>query len=347
MLILSFSMGLNVGEIVPRKSIEFTDLKNKVIAVDASNIIYQFLSTIRQQDGTPLMDKKGNITSHLSGLFYRNINLMLEGLKLVYVFDGNMPELKSKTNKKRKNIKQEARKKFEKAREIQSVDEMLKYSKQLATLTPEIKQESKELLEAMGIQIVQAPSEAEAQASYMARKEQVYGVASQDYDALLFKTPRLIQNLTMARKRKTSGGVKEITPELIDLNKVLNSLQINEDQLICLGILIGTDYNPRGIPMIGQKKALEIVKRKKYPVQVFKGFEEKISELGEDKFDWQEIFQLFHKPDVKDVEIKFPKVNEDKIREILLDRDFSEKRIQTGLERLRKGKEEQKQRTLF
>ena len=74
-------MGLNIGEIVPKKQVEFSYLKNKVIAVDASNIIYQFLSTIRQPDGTPLQDSKGNITSHLSGLFYRNINLMNEGLK--------------------------------------------------------------------------------------------------------------------------------------------------------------------------------------------------------------------------------------------------------------------------
>ena len=81
-------MGLQVGEIVPRKAIEFSNLKNKVLAVDASNIIYQFLSTIRQPDGTPLKDKKGRITSHLSGLFYRNINLMQEGLKLVYVLMG-------------------------------------------------------------------------------------------------------------------------------------------------------------------------------------------------------------------------------------------------------------------
>ena len=97
-------MGLNIGEIVPKKAVQFSDLKNKVIAVDASNIIYQFLSTIRQPDGTPLQDSKGKITSHLSGLFYRNINLLNEGLKLIYVFDGKMPKLKHSTIGKRKEV---------------------------------------------------------------------------------------------------------------------------------------------------------------------------------------------------------------------------------------------------
>ena len=107
-------MGLNVGDIIPRKALNFSDLKGKVIVVDAFNTIYQFLSTIRQIDGTPLMDKKRNITSHLSGLFYRNINLFVEGMKLIYVFDGVAPEQKSKTHKKREENRDNAREKYEK-----------------------------------------------------------------------------------------------------------------------------------------------------------------------------------------------------------------------------------------
>ena len=255
-------MGLNIGDIIPRRAIEFSELKGKTIAIDASNVIYQFLSSIRQPDGTPLQDKEGRITSHLSGLFYRNINLLQEGLKLVYVFDGEMPELKHATNKKRREVKDEAREKYEKAREKEDVDGMGKYAKQLATLTDEIVEESKELLEAMGIQTIQAPGEAEAQASYLARNnEEIFAVGSQDYDSLLFQAPRLIQNLTLARRRKTFSGFVYINPELIELEKVLNTLQINHEQLICLGILCGTDYNPGGVRGIGQKKALEIVKK--------------------------------------------------------------------------------------
>ncbi|MEM2933006.1 MAG: flap endonuclease-1 [Candidatus Pacearchaeota archaeon] len=342
-------MGLQISEIVPRKAIQFSDLKGKVIAVDASNIIYQFLSTIRQPDGTPLKDKQGRITSHLSGLFYRNINLLQEGLKLVYVFDGEMPELKKKTIEKRLEAKAQAQEKYEQALSEEDLEAMRKYSQQLTHLTPEIKQESIELLEAMGIQCIQAPGEAEAQAAYMAKKQLAWASASQDYDSLAFGTPRLIQNLTLARKRKTLTGFVYISPELIELEQVLNSLQINLDQLICLAILCGTDYNPGGIKGIGPKKGLEIVRKYKEPYLIFKSVEDKIKKQEEEGkgFNWQEIFPLFKQPNVKDIEIKFPKLNESKIKEILLEHDFSEERINSALNKLKEAKEQQKQKTLF
>ncbi len=341
-------MGLQIADIVPRKAIEFSELKGKVIAVDASNVIYQFLSSIRQADGTPLMDSKGKITSHLSGLFYRNINLMQEGLKLVYVFDGKMPGLKYGTNIKRIEAKEEAKEKYEKAKDEEDIEAMGKYAKQNIRLTKEIKEESIELLEALGIPCLQAPSEAEAQASFLAKKGKAYAVGSQDYDSLLFQTPRLIQNLTLSRKRKTVSGWVYISPEMIELEKVLNSLQINHEQLICLGILSGTDYNPGGVFRIGQKKALDIVRKYKYPVKIFQSVEEQLKAMPEEKqFDWQEIFELFKKPDVKDFEIKFPKINPEKVRKILVNRNFSEERINNSLERLNEARKEQGQKRLF
>jgi flap endonuclease-1 len=341
-------MGLQIGEIVPRKAIEFSELKEKIIAVDASNVIYQFLSTIRQADGTPLMDKNKKITSHLSGLFYRNINLMQEGLKLVYVFDGKMPDLKFRTFEKREEVKEIARDKYEKALKEEDIEGMRKYSQQLARLTPEIKEESKELLEALGIPCLQSPSEAEAQASFLAKKGKAYATGSQDYDSLLFQTPILIQNLTLSRKRKTVSGFIYISPEMIELDRVLNNLGINHEQLICLGILAGTDYNPGGIKGIGQKKALDIVRKYKYPVKIFDSVANQMENMPEEnRFDWQEIFELFKKPDVKDFEIKFPKINENKVRKILISRDFSEERVINALLRLVKETEARKQKTLF
>src|SRR3989338_6970869 len=196
----------------------------------------------------------------------------------------------------------------------------------------------------MGIMVVQAPSEGEAEASYLSKtNKEIYGVASQDYDSLLFGSKRLIQNLTLARKRKTVSGWTEIKPILIELKDVFDKLNINLDQLICLGILVGTDYNPKGIPRIGQKKALELVKQYRQPVLIFKAVEEQILYLSEeDRFDWQEIFQLFHKPDVKDAEFKFKKIDEEKIKKILVERhDFSLDRVEKQLEKLRDAKQKQ------
>jgi flap endonuclease-1 len=203
-------------------------------------------------------------------------------------------------------------------------------------------------LEAMGIAVVQAPGEGEAQAANLAKKEGIYASASQDYDSLLFGAPKLIRNLTLAKKRKTISGWIEIKPEIIELENVLNFLEINLDQLICLGILVGTDYNPKGIPGIGQKKALQIVKKYKQPVLIFNSVEEQIMNLSEeDKFDWKEVFELFHKPNVNTSFFKFGKINEKKIRQILVnEHDFSDDRVQKQLERLREITEKNKQRGL-
>lgn len=342
-------MGLNIRDIIPRKEIEIEDLKGEIIVVDGFNTLYQFLSTVRQPDGTPLMDFKKRITSHLSGIFYRNINLLNEGLKLVYVFDGKPPELKAKIHAVRGEIKDLAREKYEEAKADEDIDLMKRYSSQLVRLDREMIEESKELLTAMGIAVVQAPSEGEAEAAHLCkRNKNAYAVASQDYDSLLFGAPKLIQNLTLARRRKTVSGYIEIKPEMIELEKVLNSLGINLDQLICIGILVGTDYNPKGIPGIGQKKALELVKKFQQPVLIFKEVEERIMSLPEEqKFDWKEIYSLFHKPEVKDAEFEFPKIDEKKIKKILVEEhDFSDERIEKQLEKLREVKEKSKQGNL-
>jgi len=342
-------MGLNIREIIPRREIDFASLRGKIVCVDAYNTLYQFLSTIRQPDGTPLMDNEKRITSHLSGIFYRNVNLLLEGIKLVYVFDGEAPELKGKTKEKREKGKELAKGKYEEAKKKENFELMKRYGSQLVRLDEDMIKESKELLKAMGIAVVQAPSEGESEAAYLIKtKKSAYAVVSQDYDSLLFGALRLIQNLTLARRRKTFSGWTEVRPELIELEKVLDVLGINLDQLICLGILVGTDYNPKGIPGIGQKKALQIVKQYKQPVLIFKQVEERIMSLAEeDRFDWKEIFELFHKPKVVDADFKFEKIDEKKIKKILVDEhDFSAARVEKQLERLRELKEKQKQRGL-
>jgi len=336
-------MGLQIGDIVPRKEIKFEELRGKVVAVDAFNAIYQFLSSIRQPDGTPLMDSKKRVTSHLSGLFYRNVSLLREGIKLVYVFDGEYHELKSKTREIREEIKQAMAEKYEVAKSEEDIEAMGKYAKGFAKLDEEKIEESKELLEAMGIAVVQAPGEGEMQCAQLVKDGLAWAVGSQDYDALVVGGDRLIQNLTLSRKRKTRGGDVYISPEIIEYEKILQELGIDKDQFICLAILVGTDFNPGGVKGIGPKKALALVKQKKYPVQIFKDVEHLLD------FNWQEVFEIFKKPNVaKDLEIRFPKINEGKIKKILVEEhDFSLDRVEKQLDKLRIGKGKAAQQTLF
>ena len=109
-------MGVQISGIIPKTQVELQDLSGKKIAIDAYNILFQFLSIIRQRDtGEPLRDSKGRVTSHLSGLFYRTIKLMNAGIKPIYVYDGEPPEFKRKTIEEREGIREEARKKWKEA----------------------------------------------------------------------------------------------------------------------------------------------------------------------------------------------------------------------------------------
>ena len=337
-------MGLQIVDIVSRKAVQIEELKGKVIAIDAFNAIYQFLSSIRQPDGIPLMDSKQRVTSHLSGLFYRNISLLNDGIKLIYVFDGEYHELKGKTHEIRDNAKQEMREKYEEAKEEGNMEAMGRYSRGFMRLTKEMIEESKELLTAMGIAVMQAPGEGEMQAAELVKSGEAYAVGSQDYDALVVGGTRLIQNLTLAKQRKTRSGTIYISPEMIEYEKVLNELGVDGDQLISLAILVGSDFNPGGVHGIGPKKALALVKQKKYPVMIFKELEEQ----GKLDFDWKEVFEIFKRPNVSKDKPVFNKMDKDKIVEILVKRhDFSLERIEKQLDKLKEVKKGEGQKKLF
>jgi len=335
-------MGLSIKDIIKKEEIALEDLNGKIVAVDAFNVLYQFLTTIRQYDGKPLMDSKGNVTSHLSGLFYRTTNMMSRGIKPIFVFDGKAPDLKQKTHEKRAAVKQDARTKFEMA---ESEEDKAKYASRISYLTSEMIEESKELIMALGLPVVQAPSEGEAQASFIVQQGDAFAVASQDYDSLLFGAPRLIQNLTLAKTRKLPSGLSiVINPQMIELKNVLKELELTREQLICLGILVGTDYNPKGISGIGQKTALKIVREHKKPQKIF----EAMKKEHEFNFDWKEIFDLFMKPDVtEDYDIEFKPIDKKKLMKILVEKhEFGVERIDAAINRAIDMKEAKKQKRL-
>ncbi|WP_297419625.1 flap endonuclease-1 [Thermococcus sp.] len=334
-------MGVQIGELIPRREIELQKLYGRKVAIDAFNAMYQFLSTIRQRDGTPLMDSKGRITSHLSGFFYRTINLMENGIKPAYVFDGKPPEFKRREIERRKEVREDAEVKWHEALESGNLEEAKKYAMRATRVNERLINDAKTLLELMGIPVVQAPSEGEAQAAYMAARKSVYASASQDYDSLLFGAPNLVRNLTITGRRKLPGKnvYVDVRPELVVLDEVLKELGIDREKLIEMGILVGTDYNPGGIKGIGPKKALTIVKRTKDPLKKY----QKESEV--DLYMIKEFF--LNPPATDDYRLKWREPDEEGILRFLCDeRDFSEERVRNGLERLRKAIESGKQKTL-
>ncbi len=261
---------------------------------------------------------------------------MEEGLKLVFVFDGKPPEIKKKTWEKRAEVKEKASLLLEQAKEEGDISSMKKYSARTVKLTKEMIDDAKRLIEALGLPIVQAPSEGEAQTAFMVKENDAYASISQDYDNLIFGCPTLIRNLSIAGKRKKTGklGFQTIKPQKILLKDVLNELKLNQDQLIVLAILVGTDYNPGGVKGIGPKKGLKLVQEKEF-AEIFK-------ELEID-FDWKEIFDTIKNiPTTKDYKLEWKKVDVEELKELLLEYEFSEQRISSKLEKLNNEKLTQK-----
>ena len=339
-------MGVDLKDLIPRTTISMNALAGKVIAIDAYNALYQFLSIIRQPDGTPLKDKYGRITSHLSGLLYRTVNFLELGIKPVYVFDGKPPELKEMEVLRRKKLKEEAVKKYEEALNKGDVKLARMYAQQTAHLTDEMSGEAKKLLDLLGVPWVQAPSEGEAQAAYMTIKGDAYAAASQDYDSLLFGAKRLVRNLTISGRRKLPRKDEyiEIHPELIELDKVLQELQVSREQLVEIAILIGTDYNPDGVKGVGPKTALKLIKTHGSLKKALKTLPE-----AEFPLDPDEIKKIFLEPQVTgNYKLEWRKPDLDGIIRLLChERDFSEDRVKNAVNRaLRAFEQQRRQPTL-
>lgn len=326
-------MGVNLSSIVPKREVELTELSGKRIAIDALNQIYQFLSIIRDRmTGEPLKDSKGRITSHLSGLFYRTAKLIEVGINPVFVFDGKPPEFKKEIIEKREEMKEEARKKWEDA--LKKGEKAITYAQAAAKATDEMVEESKELIKLMGLPVVQAPSEGEAQCAFMALQGDVFASASQDYDSLLFGSPRLVRNISITGKRKLPRKevYVEIKPEIIELEKLLSELSIDRKKLIFMGILIGTDYNPGGVRGIGPKKALDLVKKFKNLKDILKNVEWKF------EVDAEEIFEFFLEPPVtKKYKLEWKRPDKEKLFKFMVDEhDFSAERVEKVIDSLEK-----------
>ena len=338
-------MGVQISGIIPKSEIEIETLSGKKIGIDAYNILFQFLSIIRQRDtGEPLRDSKGRITSHLSGAFYRNIKLLENGIKPIFVIDGPPPSFKMKVLRERDKTRDEAKRKWKEAVEKGEKEKIMTYAQGALKVTKDMINDAKELLIAMGIPCIQAPSEGEAQAGLLVQNQDAYAVGSQDIDSIMFGTPRMIRNLSITGKRKLPRQQTwiEIKPELIKLEKVLEELELKRKQLVVLGILVGTDYNPGGIKGIGPKGALKLVKEKKSLEDVFKGIEWNFDT------DPNKIYDFFLNPHVKETyEIEWKESDKEKIIKILVDEhDFSQERIEKGIDRLLDAKKEGTQSTL-
>ncbi|KAH8108680.1 PIN domain-like protein [Phellopilus nigrolimitatus] len=332
------------------KAISEHDIKTlfgRKVAIDASMSIYQFLIAVRQKDGELLTNDAGETTSHLMGFFYRTIRIVENGIKPAYVFDGKPPALKSGVLAKRFEKREEAKEEGEEAKETGTAEDMERFSRRQVKVTREHNEECRKLLRLMGIPVVIAPSEAEAQCAELARGGKVFAAGSEDMDTLTFNAPVLYRHLTFSEAKKQP--ISEI-----NLQRALEGLEMNMSQFIDLCILLGCDYL-EPIKGVGPKSALKLIREFGDLGSIIEHLQEKSAakeDTGEEgkkkkggvsvpeEWPWEEAKKVFEKPDVlpaDEVELDWKSPDVDGLVQFLVtEKGFNEERVRKGAEKLAK-----------
>jgi flap endonuclease-1 len=319
------NVGLPLKDLVAPRAIPWSEISGKTLAVDGYNALYQFLATIRQADGQLFTDRSGSVTSHLIGTLYRTTSLLSEGVLPIWVFDGKPPALKSATLSARFRAKERAETEWKEALAAGDLETAKRKASATSRLTKPMVEEVRELLEGLGVPTISAPSEGESQAAFLAAEGRVWGVGSEDYDSLLFGAPRLIRGLAARGGR---GGAP--AAQIIDRTETLQTLGISGDELILIGLLIGTDFND-GAAGIGPKRALKLAQR-------HLGFDASLREAGLDPGELAPVAELFRHPEVVDVPVPpFGPIQTDALHRLLVERhEFGVVRVDAALARARR-----------
>ena len=334
-------MGIQLGPLLETRRIKIEELSGQRIAIDGFNVLYQFLTSIRQADGSLLKDQEGRVTSHLSGILFRFSKLVENGLKLCIVFDGKPPELKMNLLEVRKQRKLKAQIEWEAAIEAGDTETARTKAQQTTRLEPHMVEESKKLLDLLGIPWVEAPSEGEAQVASLLNQGMVDYGASQDFDTVLFGASKFVRNLTLSGRRKLPKQQKwvEVSPEIIDLDKSFQLLKLDRKQLIDVAILMGTDFNP-GIDGIGPKRGLKLI-------QEFGKAEGALAKLGKEIENLDEIRSLFLEHPFVDFTPEWnPPKAESVISFLCDDFAFNKSRVENALDLYLESKPKARQFTL-
>ncbi|WKX90188.1 hypothetical protein Q1695_009212 [Nippostrongylus brasiliensis] len=316
-------------------AIRLNEMKNyfgRKVAIDASMCLYQFLIAVRQ-DGSQLQSETGEVTSHLMGMFYRTIRMIDNGVKPCYVFDGKPPDMKSGELEKRSEKRAEAEKGLIEAKEKGDTAAADKYERRLVKVTKEQNEEVKKLLTLMGVPVVEAPCEAEAQCAALVKANKVFATATEDMDALTFGSNVLLRHMTFSEAKKMP--IKEFS-----LARILEDFDMTTEQFIDLCILLGCDYC-ESIRGIGPKKAFELIKTYGDIESILENIDQKKYSPPEN-WPYKRARELFLNPEVAEcdsINLVWKEPDIDGIMKFMCEeKNFNEDRIRSAVERIKKGR---------
>ena len=334
-------MGIQLGPLLKTRKISLEELSGQRVAIDGYNVLYQFLTSIRQTDGNLLSDSEGRVTSHLSGILFRFSNLVENGVRLCIVFDGKPPLLKRDVLEERRQRKIKAQIEWEAALEAGDMETARTKAQQTTKLDSKMIEESKKLLDLLGIPWIQAPSEGEAQVAHLLSTGKVDYGASQDFDTVLFGASKVVRNLTLSGRRKLPKQQKwvEVSPEIIEVEKSFEVLGLTREQLVDVAILMGTDFN-NGIDGIGPKKGLKLL-------QECSNAEKALEKIGKKIDNLDEIRSLFLEHPVDEFDPEWQSPDSSSVISFLCNNySFNKSRVEKALEKYIHARNPSRQLTL-
>ncbi|CAI0552062.1 unnamed protein product [Linum tenue] len=320
------------------KEQKFESFFGRKIAIDASMSIYQFLIVVGRSGTEMLTNEAGDVTSHLQGMFYRTIRLLEAGIKPIYVFDGQPPDLKNQELAKRSSKRADATEGLRLAVEAGNTEDIEKFSKRSVKVTKQHNEDCKKLLRLMGVPVIEAPSEAEAQCAALCKSGKAYAVASEDMDSLTFGAPRFLRHLMDPSSKKVPVMEFEIA-------KILEDLNISMDQFIDLCILSGCDYCD-SIRGIGGQTALKLIRQHGSIEGIIENISKERYQIPED-WPYVEARRLFKEPNViaeDEQEIKWASPDEEGLVSFLVNGNgFSADRVTKAIEKVKAAKNKSSQ----
>ena len=325
-------MGCNLRDLASAEDTTMDAMRGKKVGIDSFLLAFQFLTTIRDRsptgDGGSLKAENGKVVAHLMGFLSRASLLLSKGVKPVFIFDGKHPELKKDEMDARRARREQAEADWKAALEVGDFATAQKLAQRCVKYTPEMVEESIEMLSLMGIPAFRAEAEGEAQAAVMAAKGQLDAVATQDWDALLYGAPVVIRNFTSDGSKRMGRIVRA---QKIELDQILADNELSRDQLIDLAIMIGTDFHP-GIKGIGPKTGLKLIKEHNTIEAVCAA---KDKEVPERLDEIREIFRNHPVVEVDDEALNQGAVDVEGLKKFLVeDRQFSQKRFDNAMDLL-------------
>ncbi|KAF2307356.1 hypothetical protein GH714_026604 [Hevea brasiliensis] len=321
------------------KEQKFESYFGRKIAIDASMSIYQFLIVVGRIGTEMLTNEAGEVTSHLQGMFTRTIRLLEAGIKPVYVFDGQPPDLKKEELAKRYSRRADATEDLAQAVETGNKEDIEKFSKRTVKVTKQHNEDCKRLLKLMGVPVIEAPSEAEAECAALCKSGKVYAVASEDMDSLTFGAPRFLRHLM-------DPSSKKIPVMEFEVSKILEELNLTMDQFIDLCILSGCDYCD-SIRGIGGQTALKLIRQHGSIENILENINKERYQIPED-WPYQEARQLFKKPIVlaheEEPELKWTASDEEGLITFLVNENgFNSDRVTKAIEKIKAAKNKSSQ----